>query len=798
MGGSSTFFLLALFVCSSVVRGAGDAKPKRTKEGRAGAEGEEKVPPPPPDPDALFGDQTGLSALELSSLAKAMSRLNFIQGKLLGAKPTHKDEGGGKSKAPPPTVLFEGDMLLTPRQMNGIVQNVEHQLFLKDIGRLDLLEKDGGALPHARHRRTLISNPIARWSELPILFRIPEDRGADRASVLEGVRLWEETTCLRFEERREALIQPHLNFIRGSGCYSNVGRASLTGQFISIGRGCENPHIVAHEIGHALGFFHEQGRFDRDKFVRVEVDQIHAGFLNQFTKQPTDMLQTFDVEYDIGSSFSYTGSPAIRALDPNYQSTMGQRHELTFNDVKKINLAYCPFSCLNRLECKYSGYADPRNCKKCRCPAGLGGKRCTKPAKTKTECGEQLLLKATSAAQQLEFGGVVGECNFVIRAAAGAKIQLRIEEVRFYPSVPCNRNYLEVKYGGDLGTTGARFCSNSAPMPNLISRLNQVVVLFRSRSLTSRFRLSYTSDEPANPFNMFTNSLAIFSEFFRGFFNQKPPPPVAEVEEKEEEEEEEEETEWTVMPETSTGTATSEQTSGTPGGTTEKEARTSVTTTPPSVETNRTEATTQAGTSGSNPQMEATPTAHPSSFAPPSSSALPFSSTAPPTSTPALPTPHTSSIPIDRGEATESITIGPSTPSMTTSESSTSTEAVATSTQPSVEQPTEKTIAHLPPKATPAKAAAASHLFVADERELQEWGSGEEPDLSAEGFLQPRPLIPLNEDDVEALQTIEIRRHPVRRLPAIKTEEREEEFEGSGIEIVREVSENNRTEVINS
>ncbi|KAI6234368.1 Zinc metalloproteinase [Aphelenchoides fujianensis] len=721
MRGSSTsfFFLFLLFVCSLVVRGAGDAKPKRTKEGRAGAEKEDKVPPPPPDPDALFGDQTGLSALELSSLAKAMSRLNFIQGKLLGAKPTHKDEGGEKSNAPSPTVLFEGDMLLTPRQMNGIVQNVEHQLFLKDIGRLDLLEKDGGALPHARHRRTLISNPIARWSELPILFRIPEDRGADRASVLEGVRLWEETTCLRFEERREALIQPHLNFIRGSGCYSNVGRASLTGQFISIGRGCENPHIVAHEIGHALGFFHEQGRFDRDKFVRVEVDQIHAGFLNQFTKQPTDMLQTFDVEYDIGSSFSYTGSPAIRALDPNYQSTMGQRHELTFNDVKKINLAYCPFSCLNRLECKNSGYADPRNCKKCRCPAGLGGKRCTKPAKTKTECGEQLVLKATSTAQQLEFGGVVGECNFVIRAAAGAKIQLRIEEVRFYPSVPCNRNYLEVKYGGDLGTTGARFCSNSAPMPNLISRLNHVVVLFRSRSSTSRFRLSYSSDEPANPFNMFTNSLAIFSEFFRGFFNQKPPsPPVAEVEEKEEEEEEEEETEWTVMPETST--ATSEQTNGTTGGSAEKEGSTAAaTTTAPNVEANRTVSTIPVG-------------------------------------------------------------------------------VIRTSTQPPVTQSVEQTTAHSPPKATPAKAAAASHLFVADERELQEWGSGEEPDLSAEGFLQARPLIPPNEDDVEPLQTIEIRRHPVRRLPAMKAEEKADEFEGSGIEIVRDVGENNRTNVINS
>jgi hypothetical protein len=36
-----------------------------------------------------------------------------------------------------------------------------------------------------------------------------------------------------------------------------------------------------------------------------------------------------------------------------------------------------------------------------------------------------------------------------------------------------------VKYGKDLGTTGARFCEKRAAMPNIISRTNQVVVMFR-------------------------------------------------------------------------------------------------------------------------------------------------------------------------------------------------------------------------------------------------------------------------------------------------------------------------------
>ena len=48
-------------------------------------------------------------------------------------------------------------------------------------------------------------------------------------------------------------------------------------QDISIGSGCESLGVAAHEILHALGFFHEQSRIDRDNYVTVNFENVQGG-----------------------------------------------------------------------------------------------------------------------------------------------------------------------------------------------------------------------------------------------------------------------------------------------------------------------------------------------------------------------------------------------------------------------------------------------------------------------------------------------------------------------------------------
>lgn len=51
------------------------------------------------------------------------------------------------------------------------------------------------------------------------------------------------------------------------------------GQNLSIGLGCDYKAIVEHEILHALGFYHEQSRTDRDDYVTIWWDEIISGLL---------------------------------------------------------------------------------------------------------------------------------------------------------------------------------------------------------------------------------------------------------------------------------------------------------------------------------------------------------------------------------------------------------------------------------------------------------------------------------------------------------------------------------------
>ncbi|XP_063691481.1 uncharacterized protein LOC134823830 isoform X2 [Bolinopsis microptera] len=202
---------------------------------------------------------------------------------------------------------------------------------------------------HERVKRGAVRPITMLWPNGIIYYKFSLGLGQLKVQlVLSAMQHIMDYTCVKFSERLNET--DYLNITSEKGCYSWVGKRGGP-QEVSVGSGCVTMGIIAHELSHAIGFYHEQSRPDRDTFVELIKDNIRQTQLENFEKRHETEVDSLNVPYDYGSimhyglkDFSENKLPTLKTLQQVPSGVqIGQRVRLSIHDIEQANRLYkCP------------------------------------------------------------------------------------------------------------------------------------------------------------------------------------------------------------------------------------------------------------------------------------------------------------------------------------------------------------------------------------------------------------------------------------------------------------------------
>lgn len=225
---------------------------------------------------------------------------------------------------------------ITVEVKNGIYY-YNGDIIVEELEKPDYYDHFFGGEDQAYKQATAIANINRLWKkgEVPyvISYSMPSHKKLEILEAIQKINAETNINIIPKTYQRDYIL---LNYNGDGGCNSYIGRIGGK-QVINVAEWCKTGSIM-HEFFHALGFYHEHNRPDRDSYIRINWDKISKAWQSQYQK--VRYAKTFG-EYDFESIMHYPqGGGNFSCYNASDCNKTGNRTHLSYLDKKGINKLY--------------------------------------------------------------------------------------------------------------------------------------------------------------------------------------------------------------------------------------------------------------------------------------------------------------------------------------------------------------------------------------------------------------------------------------------------------------------------